>query len=284
MNLRPDPAIPMEETVDDEQLGGAVWPILTGKDHAAPSVFRPEALLREARRQKSLLITAVPEVCVLDPDGDVVRHLKRIGAGQAHEGWACYHTDLLTFELDGVGEVGIIGCAVGASFAVLLAEQLFASGCRLLISVTSAGQITDNGPTPYFVLIDRALRDEGTSYHYLPPSLFADAPDAALFDRIGKAVAGLPGVVIHRGATWTTDAPYRETEVAITSARQQGALAVEMEAAALYAFAAAAHRAVVCFAHVTNAMAQTEGDFEKGEADGATATLAVIAASAKAWS
>ncbi len=97
-------------------------------------------------------------------------------------------------------------------------------------------------------------------------------------------IRSLPGVAIHRGATWTTDAPYRETEVAITSARQQGALAVEMEAAALYAFAAAAHRTVVCFAHVTNAMAQTEGDFEKGEADGATATLAIIAASAKAWS
>ena len=284
MSLRSDPASPMEEKVDDEQLGGAVWRILTGKDLTAPSVFRPEALLREARRQKSLPIIPVPEVCVLDPDGDIVRHLRRTGAGRMHEGWACYHTDLLTFELDGVGEVGIIGCAVGASFAVLLAEQLFASGCRLLISVTSAGQITDNGSTPYFVLIDRALRDEGTSYHYLPPSLFADAPDAALLDRIGEAVSGIPGVALHRGATWTTDAPYRETEVAITSARQQGALAVEMEAAALYAFAAAAHRTVVCFAHVTNAMAQTEGDFEKGEADGATATLAVIAASVKAWS
>ena len=284
MNMRSNPASPMEEKVDDEQLGDAVWPILTGKDHAAPSVFRPEALLREARRQKSLPIIPVPEVCVLDPDGDIVRHLKRTGAGRMHEGWACYHTDLLTFELDGVGEVGIIGCAVGASFAVLLAEQLFASGCRLLISVTSAGQITDNGSTPYFVLIDRALRDEGTSYHYLPPSLFADAPDAALLDRIGEGVSGIPGVAVHRGATWTTDAPYRETEVAITSARQQGALAVEMEAAALYAFATAAHRTVACFAHVTNAMAQTEGDFEKGEADGATATLAVIAASVKAWS
>lgn len=57
------------------------------------------------------------------------------------------------------------GCAVGSSFAVPVAEQLFASGCRLLISITSAGQITVLGPPPYFVLIDRALRDEGTSHH-----------------------------------------------------------------------------------------------------------------------
>jgi uridine phosphorylase len=141
------------------------------------------------------------------PDGDVVRHLKGAGKGRVHEGWACYHTELLAFDLDGVGEVGIIGCAVGAPFAVLVAEQLFASGCRLLVSVTSAGQITDNGATPYFVLIDRALRDEGASYHYLPPATFAEAPDAGLLGHIDSALSGLSGVTVHRGATWTTDAP-----------------------------------------------------------------------------
>jgi uridine phosphorylase len=59
---------------------------------------------------------------------------------------------------------------VGASFAVLVAEEMFASGCDLLISITSSGQINPRGATPYFILIDRALRDEGTSYHYLPAS------------------------------------------------------------------------------------------------------------------
>lgn len=262
----------------------AAWPILSGKDHTASSVFRPEALLREARRQKGLPLVAVPRICVLDPDGDVVRHLKRTGAGRAHEGWACYHTELTVFDLGGIEEVGIVGCAVGAPFAVLVAEQLFASGCRLILSVTSAGQIADKGPTPYFVLIDRALRDEGTSYHYLPPAGFAEAPDATLLAHVEEALSALPGIVVHRGATWTTDAPYRETETAIAAARELGALAVEMEAAALYAFAAATGRAVVCFAHVTNAMARTEGDFEKGEADGTAATLAVLAGAARAWS
>jgi len=274
----------MEDKTRDKRLTNAAWPIVSGKDHKAPSVFRPEALLREARRQKGLPLVAVPPVCVLDPDGDVVRHLKRTGAGRGHEGWACYHTELLTFDVDGVGEVGIIGYAVGASFAVLIAEQLFASGCRLLISVTSAGQIANNGPTPYFVLIDRALRDEGTSYHYLPPATFAVAPNAALLTRVEEALSRIADIVVHRGATWTTDAPYWETEAAIVSARDLGALAVEMEAAALYAFAAARRRSVVCLAHVTNAMAQTIGDFEKGESDGATATLALIVATARAWS
>jgi uridine phosphorylase len=262
----------------------SAWPIVGEKDHSAPSVFRPEALLREARRQRQLPLVAVPEICILDPDGDVVRHLKRTGAGRIHEGWGCYHTELLAFDLDGVGEVGIVGCAVGAPFAVLVAEQLFTSGCQLLVSVTSAGQITPIGPTPYFVVIDRALRDEGTSYHYLPPSTFAEAPDAMLLARVEDGVRALPTIALHRGATWTTDAPYRETEAAISRARNLGALAVEMEAAALYTFSAATGHPVVCFAHVTNAMAQTEGDFEKGEADGAKATLAVVSAAARSWS
>ena len=78
------------------------------------------------------------------------------------------------FEQDGV-RYGIVGCAVGAPFAVLVAEQLFASGCRLLLSLTSAGQITPAGSPPYFVIIDRALRDEGTSYHYAAPSDYGEA-------------------------------------------------------------------------------------------------------------
>jgi purine-nucleoside phosphorylase len=66
--------------------------------------------------------------------------------------------------------------------------------------------------------------------------------------------------------------------------KAKGLLAVEMEAAALYAFAQARSRSVICFAHVTNQMARNEGDFEKGEADGAVDALALIAAVAHAAS
>jgi hypothetical protein len=149
-------------------------PILARKHHDKPSVFTPEGLLREARRQKGLSAAPVPQVCVLDPDGDIVRRLLRDGTAERDPNWACYHTNLYRCSRDGV-ELGFIGCAVGASFAVLLAEQLFASGCGLLISMTSAGQLAPLRPPPYFVLIDRALRDEGTSYHYLPPSEFSHA-------------------------------------------------------------------------------------------------------------
>lgn len=255
-------------------------PILAGKEFEAPSVFEPANLLREARRQKAIPEAAIPEICVLDPDGDILRVLRREGRAALSPAWACYHTELYEFHHDGA-HFGIIGCAVGASFAVLLAEQMFVSGCRFLISVTSAGQIAARDATPYFVVIDRALRDEGTSYHYLPPAAFADA-DPALADAAMTALVDRR-LRVYRGAAWTTDAPFRETAGAIERCREQGILAVEMEAAALYAFAQARQKPVLCLAHVTNQMAVSGGDFEKGEADGAYASLNVIGAVAEVW-
>ena len=255
-------------------------PILRHKRYDQPSVFVPENLLREARRQKAIPDGHVPRVCVLDPDGDIVRNLFAASKARLHPYWACYHTRLYTFEHHGI-EFGIIGCAVGASFAVLVAEELFASGCQLLISVTSSGQILPKADPPFFVLIDRALRDEGTSYHYLPPSDYANLDDR-LLNMFEGAFAQLP-VPVYRGPTWTTDAPFRETALAIERARAEGVFAVEMEAAALYAFAQARHKPTVCFAHVTNQMGNVAGDFEKGEGDGSRDALQVIAITATVW-
>lgn len=250
-------------------------PIINHKNPDAASVFAPSALLREARRQKSLPLADVPGVCILDPDGDLVRMLRRTGQAHPFAAWPCYHTDLDTFTL-AEHTVGIVGCAVGAPFAVLIAEQLFAAGCRLLLSLTSAGQIAAAGPPPYFVVIDRALRDEGTSYHYAAPDSFA-AADPTLVAAASDALTAA-GIHAYVGATWTTDAPFRETAEAIEAARGQGILAVEMEAAALYAFARAKAAPVLCLAHVTNTMGQAGDDFEKGVNDGTMDAVAVLEA------
>jgi uridine phosphorylase len=250
-------------------------PLLRNKHYEAPSVFSPEALLKVACLQKSLPAGQVPEVCVLDPDGDILRDVLRREQAIRHASWACYHTDLYQITVGEVS-VGLIGNAVGGSFAVLLAEQLFASGCRLLVSITSAGQILPTRKPPYFVLIDRALRDEGTSLHYLPASKYAFLNQELAIRVHGVLKDFSPAVA--RGAAWTTDAPYRETEQAIAYAQGEGILAVEMEAASLYAFAQARQKPVVCFAHVTNQMGTGEGDFEKGESDGSVDALRLLAA------
>ncbi len=255
-------------------------PILQNKFYASQSVFTAENLLREGHRQKSIAYGPLPDICILDPDGDIASYL--IGSGQAtlHPHWACYHTRLYAFRRDGI-EYGVVPHVVGASFAVLVAEELFASGCKLIISITSAGQIIPVVPPPYFVLIDRALRDEGTSYHYLPPADYCSIRPELLarFEPLIKGQA----MRILTGATWTTDAPFRETVEAINFAREQGIFGVEMEAAALYAFAQVCHKDIVCFAHITNQMAQIEGDFEKGLDQGSHDALKVIGLAARAW-
>lgn len=248
-------------------------PLLDNKHVLSPSVFRPAALLREGRRQRQLADVAVPAVCVLDPDGDIVRQLRKSAQARPFESWPCYHTSLDVFTL-GKRPIGIVGCAVGSPFAVLVAEELFASGCRFLLSVTSAGQIVAAGKPPYFIIIDRALRDEGTSYHYAAPADFAEASP----ELVAIAASAAEGTNLRTfvGATWTTDAPFRETREAITAAQAKGLLAVEMEAAALYSFARATNANVLCIAHVTNRMGQSGDDFEKGEADGTTDALKLL--------
>lgn len=255
-------------------------PILDHKMYDAPSVFTAENLLREARRQKAISEGSIPTVCLLDPDGDIAAYLVATGQAVIHPHWACYHTKLYVFHHDGT-EYGIIPHVVGASFAVLVAEELFVSGCKLLISMTSAGQIVPMGLPPYFVLIERALRDEGTSYHYLPPAAYSHIDPMLL--KCFEGAFEEASVRVLRGATWTTDAPFRETEQAIAYARSEGILGVEMEAAALYVFAQVKGKAVVCFAHITNQMAQIEGDFEKGRDQGSHDALEVITVSAKTW-
>lgn len=247
----------------------------TRDDHAEPSVFHPENLLREARRQRGLALGTIPAVCVLDPDGDIVRYLSKTGRGERSSVWACYHTDLWETSIDGV-RLGIVGCAVGAPFAVLVAEECFASGCELLISITSAGQIEPELDLPCFILIDHALRGEGTSQCYLPRADRIEA-DPELIESAAQALSRA-GIATLQGTTWTTDAPFRETASAIDRARLDGALVVEMEAAALYALGKVKKFPLLCLAHVTNQMAQTEGDFEKGPEDGAEEALRLIAA------
>src|SRR5215211_142330 len=81
-----------------------VWDMVVILDNKAPasaSVFEPAALLREARRQKGLPAVDVPPICILDPDGDIVRRLRQEGKAQPFIGWPCYHTQLDTFDLAG---------------------------------------------------------------------------------------------------------------------------------------------------------------------------------------
>jgi len=263
--------------VPDEQ-----YPLGVRPDVDEPSVFDPASLLAASRRQRGLPALGVPAVCVLDPDGDLAAQAAAACGGAAFPGWACYHTRMYLLETAG-GPVGVVGHAVGAPFAVLVAEQLAVSGAELVISVSSAGGL---GGLPAanrvgiepggLVLIDRAVRDEGTSGHYLPPGQWSVLSPLLRQSLVG-AFDDLP-FAVGVGSSWTTDAPYRETPTEIAAAAAAGAMCVEMEAAGLYAYAAARGRAVVCLAQVTNEPGREGEDFEKGPRHGVEQALAVIEA------
>jgi nucleoside phosphorylase len=147
--------------------------------------------------------------------------------------------------------------------------------------MASAGQVTPKGPPPYYVLIERALRDEGTSHHYLPPSRYVAANPELL--TLARTALSHADHRVYGGATWTTDAPFRETAEVVYARRNERILAVEMEAAALYAFGQACGRPVLCLAHVSNQLGQIEGDFEKGQGNGAETSLRLLTAVAAGW-
>jgi len=253
-------------------------PLLEHEPSDTP-VFTAANLLEAARIRKRLPKVAVPAGCLMDFDGELVQYLTSTGRAIEETGWPCFHTHLFRWR-EGSAEYGVIGGTIGAPFAVLVAEELFALGCRALVSISSAGLVAERFAPPFFLLIDRALRDEGTSCHYLRPDRYVDA-DPSLIAKVRDRMCGL-SVPVHTGPSWTTDAPFRETESLIAARRLEGVVSVEMEAAALLTLGKVLNRSVVCLAHVTNTMATRMEDFEKGGDAGLADSLSVCVAALEA--
>ena len=225
------------------------------------SAFRPESLIAAVRAERGLADSAIPEICVLDFDGDLTDWLAKMGLSKPATGWACFHSSMQHVELDGTA-IGIVDRTIGGPYAVLIAEQMLATGGKVIVGMTSAGRVAPSLPVPSFVIPTRALRDEGTSYHYLAPSEFVKAP-SDLSSRLARALEAV-GVSVQRGPVWTTDAPYRETAEQIRRHASTGILAVEMQAASLFALGAARNAPIGVVAHVTNATDHEGKDFDKG--------------------
>jgi uridine phosphorylase len=124
---------------------------------------------------------------------------------------------------------------IGAPALAVNVEELAVTGARRFVAIGYAGAVRADLPAGSYVLCTRALRDEGTSYHYVRPSRWAH-PSPGLTRTVG---AGLTerDVPFRRGPSWTIDAPYRETVEELRSVRRAGVLTVEMEASALFAIA-----------------------------------------------
>ena len=131
--------------------------------------------------------------------------------------------------------VALFHPGVGAPLAAGLLEEVIALGCRKLIACGGAGVLNREIAAGHLVVPASAVRDEGTSYHYLPPGREV-APSAAGVAAIEAVLRGR-GVPYVMAKTWTTDAIYRETRSRMALRREDGCVTVEMEAAALFAVA-----------------------------------------------
>jgi uridine phosphorylase len=124
---------------------------------------------------------------------------------------------------------------VGAPLAAGMLEEVIALGCRKFIACGGAGVLDSAVVMGHAIVPTAAVRDEGTSYHYLPPGreVSASPEGVAALETVLKAHQ----VEYLLTKTWTTDALYRETPVKVQRRRAEGCLAVEMEAAAFFAVA-----------------------------------------------
>lgn len=135
----------------------------------------------------------------------------------------------------GQERIAVVHPGVGAPLAAGFLDELIALGCRSFIACGGCGVLDGDIGLGHVVVPATAVRDEGTSYHYLPPSREVAASETAV-QAIEQALQThhVPYVV---GKTWTTDAVYRETPTRIARRRAEGCHVVEMEAAAFFAVA-----------------------------------------------
>lgn len=198
----------------------------------------PDPVLKPGHYTKS---ADVPECCVLTFFQDVISAL-RDEHNATHLAQSASEMGLHpVYEIAHRGKrMAVAHPGVGAPMAAFLFEEYIALGCKKFIACGAAGVLDPETPLGHVVVPTAAIRDEGTSYHYLPPAREV-APHPGALAAIEAALKA-DERAYSLAKTWTTDAFYRETPDKVALRRSEGCLTVEMEAAAF--FAVAQHRDV----------------------------------------
>lgn len=178
----------------------------------------------------------MPESCVLCFFHDVIAHLLQEGLLREI---ACMHSEMGRHPIyrfsTPAGDVALAHPGIGAPFAAGLMEEVIALGARRIIACGGAGVLDSTIDVGAVLVPTAAVRDEGTSYHYLPPSREVEvAPE--MVDRIVRVISEQQ-IAYRLVKSWTTDAFYRETPARVARRRAEGCACVEMETAALCAVA-----------------------------------------------
>jgi uridine phosphorylase len=204
-------------------------PILD-RDPSRIAVLTPQHVIREE--------VNAPEHCVFCFFPDVIADLAANGARELYlgVGGESEMGRRIVYEIDFRGRrLMVAHPRIGAPIATASLEGAIAMGARKFIACGGAGVLTSSIAVGHIVVPTAAIRDEGTSYHYLPPSLEVKPHPKAL--RAIRETLKANGIGFMSAKTWTTDGLYRETRAKINLRRSQGCATVEMEAAAFFAVA-----------------------------------------------
>ena len=201
--------------------------------------------LTEFDRDKTAIIEATghvenispPAHCVMPLYGSVIKKLKKDGRlEKIYELKMVSLPPIEVHKLDYGGKsVVVVNPGLGAPLVAGIFEELIALGCRKFVACGSAGVLKSELKRGAIVIPSSAVRDEGTSYHYCPPSRVIEM-DREVAGKL-EAVLVKHGIKYEIGKTWTTDAFYRETKGKVAKRKSEGCLTVEMECSALMAVA-----------------------------------------------
>ena len=200
--------------------------------YGSKSMVSPDALLRYRKKQGRLSKITPPEGVIFCYDRGLMNYISR-NHPFTRASVALNETLLLSETGNRIGVNGEFG--IGAPVVVTVLEELIAFGVRKFISVGTAGALQKNLRIGDLIVCEKAIRDEGTSYHYLKPSKYSYA-SKNMTDRIIRSLEK-QGKRYFRATSWTTDAPYRETIAEARRYQREGVATVEMEASALFAVA-----------------------------------------------
>jgi uridine phosphorylase len=209
-------------------VGDPDLPPILEFDPSTSSLIEPSAIMSPE--------DDVPRSVVLCFFQEVIEKVVASHAVVEREPFRAEHGAHPFWELEWNGQrFGLFHPGVGAPLAATFLEEAIARGCRSFVACGGAGALVPDLTMGHVVVPTSAIRDEGTSYHYLPPGRSVSAtPEAVDAIRVTLESNGVPYVT---GATWTTDAPYRETRDRMRRRAGEGCLTVEMEAAAFFAIA-----------------------------------------------
>jgi len=192
------------------------------------AVINPSDALTSAPRQRFLL----PEGVILAYDRRIVERAVRARGVKRFDGFHGSYYSVPTTR----GSFCLTKIPSGASVSALVLEELIARGAKRFISIGWAGTLQDDFHAGDIVVCTRAIRDEGTSCHYLKAAKFI-TPSPSLTRQLKSSLLKA-GMEFRTGSSWTTDAFYRETVDEVKRYQREGVLTVEMEASALFAVGA----------------------------------------------